>query len=322
MYGAKTVRLFEEVKDRFDPNGLMNPGKIVRASRMDDRSLFRFKPDYRVPGDANGARLVGLSRAGGGFQGAVEMCNNNGECRKHAANVMCPSFRVTGNERDVTRGRANALRLAISGQLGPDALRLRRHAGDDEAVRLLQGLPARVPHRRRHGQDEDRGAGGGQRAPRAVLARPAGRLSAPLRALCVAPGAADECARCHPRCGVVNRAAGGSVCQAASAALAARRVPRAARELPSPSRRRRVFDTTQGGAGGPTGGWRSWVHPTPNPSPSRGGEPGGGVAACRLPRGRAVRRHVQHLLRAREPARRHRGARPSRLPRHGAALAR
>ena len=49
------------------------------------------------------------------------MCNNNGECRKSAAGVMCPSFRVTGNERDVTRGRANALRLAISGQLGPDA---------------------------------------------------------------------------------------------------------------------------------------------------------------------------------------------------------
>jgi Fe-S oxidoreductase len=49
------------------------------------------------------------------------MCNNNGECRKPAAGVMCPSFRITGNERDVTRGRANALRLAISGQLGPDA---------------------------------------------------------------------------------------------------------------------------------------------------------------------------------------------------------
>jgi Fe-S oxidoreductase len=49
------------------------------------------------------------------------MCNNNGECRKHVAGVMCPSFRVTGNERDVTRGRANSLRLAISGQVGADA---------------------------------------------------------------------------------------------------------------------------------------------------------------------------------------------------------
>ena len=121
MYGAKTVRLFEEIKDRFDASGLMNPGKIVRASRMDDRALFRFKPDYRVPEFETALDWSAYPGAGGGFQGAVEMCNNNGECRKHVANVMCPSFRVTGNERDVTRGRANSLRLAISGQLGPDA---------------------------------------------------------------------------------------------------------------------------------------------------------------------------------------------------------
>src|SRR5918999_695502 len=59
--------------------------------------------------------------AAGGFQGAVEMCNNNGEGCKLQGGVMCPSFRVTGHERDLTRGRANSLRLAISGQLGPDA---------------------------------------------------------------------------------------------------------------------------------------------------------------------------------------------------------
>ena len=58
---------------------------------------------------------------GGGFQGAVEMCNNNGACRASAGGVMCPSYRVTREERDVTRGRANSLRLAITGQLGPDA---------------------------------------------------------------------------------------------------------------------------------------------------------------------------------------------------------
>ena len=121
MYGAGTVRLFEEVKDRFDPAGLMNPGKIVRATRMDDRTLFRFKPDYRVPEMRMALDWSGHVGAGGGFQGAVEMCNNNGECRKTAAGAMCPSFRITGNERDVTRGRANALRLAISGQLGFDA---------------------------------------------------------------------------------------------------------------------------------------------------------------------------------------------------------
>ena len=100
----------------------MNPGKIVRASRMDDRSLFRFKPDYRVPEMQMALDWSAYPGAGGGFQGAVEMCNNNGECRKLAGAVMCPSFRVTGNEADVTRGRANSLRLAISGQLGPDAL--------------------------------------------------------------------------------------------------------------------------------------------------------------------------------------------------------
>jgi Fe-S oxidoreductase len=60
--------------------------------------------------------------AGGGFQGAIEMCNNNGACRALAGGVMCPSYRVTRDERDVTRGRANTLRLAITGQLGPDAL--------------------------------------------------------------------------------------------------------------------------------------------------------------------------------------------------------
>jgi Fe-S oxidoreductase len=139
MYGPRTVRLFEEVKDRFDPAGLLNPGKIVRASRMDDRSLFRFKPDYRVPEMAMALDWSGYIGAGGGFQGAVEMCNNNGECRKSTAGVMCPSFRVTGNERDVTRGRANALRLAISGQLGPDAF-----ASEDmlEAMRLCVSCKA------------------------------------------------------------------------------------------------------------------------------------------------------------------------------------
>jgi Fe-S oxidoreductase len=52
---------------------------------------------------------------------AVEMCNNNGHCRKFDAGTMCPSYRVTRDEQHLTRGRANTLRLALSGQLGPDA---------------------------------------------------------------------------------------------------------------------------------------------------------------------------------------------------------
>ncbi|MFN3744034.1 MAG: FAD-binding and (Fe-S)-binding domain-containing protein [Hyphomicrobiaceae bacterium] len=121
MYGRKTVQLFEVVKDRFDPAGLMNPGKIVRAPRMNDRTLFRYKPDYTVADFATALDWSAWPGAGGGFQGAVEMCNNNGECRKRAGAVMCPSYRVTLDEQHVTRGRANTLRLAISGQLGPGA---------------------------------------------------------------------------------------------------------------------------------------------------------------------------------------------------------
>ncbi|MDD1535164.1 MULTISPECIES: FAD-binding and (Fe-S)-binding domain-containing protein [unclassified Bradyrhizobium] len=122
MFGARLVADFREVKQRFDPGGVLNPGKIVDAPRMDDRSLFRFKPDYRVGELKTKLDWSAYPGAGGGFQGAVEMCNNNGACRKLEGGVMCPSYRATRNEKDVTRGRANTLRLAISGQLGPDAL--------------------------------------------------------------------------------------------------------------------------------------------------------------------------------------------------------
>lgn len=122
MFGERLVADFRAVKHRFDPDGVLNPGKIVDAPRMDDRSLFRFKPDYRVADLETKLDWSAYPGAGGGFQGAVEMCNNNGACRKLEGGVMCPSYRATRNEKDVTRGRANTLRLAISGQLGPDAL--------------------------------------------------------------------------------------------------------------------------------------------------------------------------------------------------------
>jgi len=123
MLGSRLVRAFEEVKDAFDPDGLLNPGRITRAPRMDDRSLFRYGPDYAADGAVTPA-LDWSEHPGplGGFLGAVEMCNNNGTCRKFDAGVMCPSYRVTRAEEHLTRGRANTLRLAITGQLGPDAL--------------------------------------------------------------------------------------------------------------------------------------------------------------------------------------------------------
>src|SRR3954465_11119957 len=122
MFGKRLVTAFEEVKDKFDPNGLFNPGKIVRAPKFDDREKFRYGPDYRAQEIKTELDWSAWPGAGGGFQGAIEMCNNNGACRKLDGGVMCPSYRVTREERDVTRGRANSLRLAITGQLGPHAL--------------------------------------------------------------------------------------------------------------------------------------------------------------------------------------------------------
>ncbi len=122
MFGPRLVDAFADVKHRFDPYGLFNPGKIVQAPKFDDRSLLRYGPDYRADAIKTHLDWSAWPGAGGGFQGAVEMCNNNGACRALAGGVMCPSYRVTRDERDVTRGRANTLRLAITGQLGRDAL--------------------------------------------------------------------------------------------------------------------------------------------------------------------------------------------------------
>ena len=122
MFGARLVRAFEEVKDRFDPSGLFNPGRIVRPPKFDDRTLFRYAPGYRGEERSTAFDWSSWPGASGGLLGAVEMCNNNGACRKSLGGVMCPSFRVTREERDVTRGRANTLRLALTGQLGADAL--------------------------------------------------------------------------------------------------------------------------------------------------------------------------------------------------------
>src|SRR5205085_8750790 len=122
MFGSRILADFREIKQRFDPDNVLNPGKFVDPPKMDDRSLFRYPPDYRVAEFKTALDWSAYPGAGGGFQGAVEMCNNNGACRQLEGGVMCPSYRATRDEKDVTRGRANTLRLAISGQLGADAL--------------------------------------------------------------------------------------------------------------------------------------------------------------------------------------------------------
>ena len=117
MFGKRMVENFEEVKRAFDPGNLFNPGKIVNPHKMDDRNIMRFAPGYgpiKLETRLDWSEWDGLHRA-------IEMCNNNGACRKAHGGTMCPSYRVTRNETHLTRGRANTLRLAITGQLGPDA---------------------------------------------------------------------------------------------------------------------------------------------------------------------------------------------------------
>jgi len=127
FFGPRLTGCLAEIKAWLDPRGLMNPGKIVEPPKMDERSLFRFKPGY-----ATSPPSAALDWSEwGGFDKAVEMCNNNGHCRKFDAGTMCPSYRVTLDEAHLTRGRANTLRLALSNQLGTEA---------DEAVKAALDL--------------------------------------------------------------------------------------------------------------------------------------------------------------------------------------
>jgi Fe-S oxidoreductase len=139
QYGPRIHQAFTEIKALFDPGNRFNPDKIVRPPKMDDRNYFRYAPGYHVPAVQteldwstwNVLRdpLTGEETKPGtgldpsnGLASAVEMCNNNGHCRKFDAGTMCPSYRITKDEQHVTRGRANTLRLALSGQIGQAGL--------------------------------------------------------------------------------------------------------------------------------------------------------------------------------------------------------
>ena len=143
QFGPAIDDAFRAIKHEMDPTRLFNPGRIIDPPKMDEGALFRFPPPgtprpYRTivlkpvldwtPWDVQNdpvSETVSAPGTGGdatgGLAKAVEMCNNNGHCRKFDADTMCPSYRVTRDEKHVTRGRANTLRLALSGQLGPDA---------------------------------------------------------------------------------------------------------------------------------------------------------------------------------------------------------
>ncbi|MEA3251355.1 MAG: FAD-linked oxidase C-terminal domain-containing protein [Pseudomonadota bacterium] len=139
QFGPALNAAFKEIKQLFDPANLFNPNKIVDTPRMDDERYFRFPRHYQTipltpafdwtPWNVKRDPLTGEQSKPGsagdpthGLAMAVEMCNNNGHCRKFDAGTMCPSYRITEDEQHLTRGRANTLRLVLSGQLGEAGL--------------------------------------------------------------------------------------------------------------------------------------------------------------------------------------------------------
>ena len=154
QFGPKITQAFGQIKQYLDPLSLLSPSRMIEPPKMDDARLMRFPPSYKViplkpvldwsawnvqnnpvteetsaPG-TGGDPAQGLAKA-------VEMCNNNGHCRKFDAGTMCPSYRVTRDEQHSTRGRANTLRLALSGQL--EGLN-RQDAFTSEAVKEAMDL--------------------------------------------------------------------------------------------------------------------------------------------------------------------------------------
>ena len=135
QFGAGVTQAFAQIKQMMDPQNLLCPQRMVNPPKMDDTRLMRFPPSYKVvpiktaldwrawnvQNDPVTEQTTAPGTGGDpaqGFAKAVEMCNNNGHCRKFDAGTMCPSYRVTRDEKHLTRGRANTLRLALSGQLG------------------------------------------------------------------------------------------------------------------------------------------------------------------------------------------------------------
>lgn len=111
FYGEKIYNAFKQVKNLFDPNGIMNPNIILEAEDM--RKNLRYHDNYKD----QQYPFIYKYRNGGNFQEIVHNCSGVGACRNTESGTMCPSFRATGNEADSTRGRANILRLAMSGQM-------------------------------------------------------------------------------------------------------------------------------------------------------------------------------------------------------------
>jgi len=127
MFGETIYEAFRTIKRTFDPDNLLNPGKIVDPPPL--LSNLRYGPSYKAIATTTHFDYSDF----GGWAGAVEMCSGLGACRKKVEGTMCPSYMVTRDEQHSTRGRANVLRLAMSGKLGEAGL-------DDDGVKKVLDL--------------------------------------------------------------------------------------------------------------------------------------------------------------------------------------
>ncbi|MCQ4081423.1 FAD-binding oxidoreductase [Streptomyces sp. RB6PN25] len=120
MYGRQMVDLFTAFKDLWDPDGGMNPGMLARPARIDENLRFSVLP-ARPP-----AVAFAYPHDGGDFSAAVRRCVGVAKCRNPTAvsdSVMCPSYRVTGEEKHSTRGRARLLHEMLAGEVVTDGWR-------------------------------------------------------------------------------------------------------------------------------------------------------------------------------------------------------
>ncbi len=139
LFGPRVYQAFREIKATFDPEGLLNPGKVVEGPSPTEN--LRMGANYqRLPL----ATTFDFSREGSLAQ-AAEMCNGAGVCRKLQTGTMCPSFMVTGDEEHSTRGRANALRLALSGALPQEELTGPRMFATYDLCLQCKGCKAECP---------------------------------------------------------------------------------------------------------------------------------------------------------------------------------
>ncbi len=139
LFGARIYQAFKRVKGAFDPENRMNPGKVVDGPSPIEN--LRYGADYKTMPLAT---TFDFSREGG-IARAAEMCNGAGVCRKLRTGTMCPSFMATGDEEHSTRGRANALRLVLSGVLPPEQLTGRRLFETYDLCLECKGCKAECP---------------------------------------------------------------------------------------------------------------------------------------------------------------------------------